>query len=291
MNSSANLEDPTGPLSDSTSFKSPPDNFHSNFFYDGATRYIKKNLQMSMGVVLFFIFPFVFCLILFIGLFYCFTISTVIFNDLARDRDSAYVVFMGRNHALLCCYISQRLLHGVGMYDAIMGMLVRQCYNVQSNPGEICFYGDSGFALWNGMTDAMKKHKILGFNVAFGGSTSSNCVAHFHSLCVARKPAMVALHVGGNDYDMGQKKEKIIFNLRLMQRAASFPVVFVLGPRKPAYTDAKWHFIRSIALQYSSTIDLSDLNLEYHADGMHATSASLSAIMAPRLARELRKFT
>ena len=240
-----------------------------------------------MPWIVLLVFPLLFVTLLVLAWIYCLFVSAVVYAGLLRDREHGCVVASGRRHAILCCTVAQRTLHMFGAYDLIMNRLARRRRTVESKSGQVCFFGDSGFALWSGMSRTMRENGVDGFNVAFGGSTSKQCVRHLRELVVDRMPVLTAVHVGSNDYEIGEKVDDVARRIRYIQRAV--PAVFVLGPRKPAYTDEKWKFMTQLASRCKPTLDLSDAKLVYTTDGLHPTSASLDAELAPRLARGLLK--
>lgn len=231
------------------------------------------------------VLPLIFVVLLSATCAYSFFVSAVVYTGLQQDCEHPCIVAAGRQHATFCCMVAQRTLHMFGAYNPLMARLARHRYRVESRPGQICFFGDSGFALWKNTPQTMRGQGVDGFNVAFGGSTSAQCLHFFDALVLSRSPALTVVHLGSNDYEIGEKVDDVARRVRYMQRAASG--VFVLGPRKPAYTDDKLRFMTELASKCHPTMDLSDVKLAYHTDGLHPTSRSLCSRFAPPLARAL----
>lgn len=207
-------------------------------------------------------------------LVYACAIAWLTFDGLARGRDRAIVRWTGGWNARVCCVASQRLLHRAGLYDALMHRLATQRLRSLTRGGRVCLYGDSFFALWNGLETHFARRGVRAANAGFGGATSDQ-LRHFADVLVRRmgdEVGLVVLHVGGNDYDLGMRDvRRVSENVRrIAQRAAACPVVFLHGPRPPGFSRAKWAW--TLELRHAvdvPVVDASHVDLAYHVDGVH----------------------
>lgn len=196
-------------------------------------------------------------------LVYAIAIAWLTFDGLARGRDRAIVRWAGGWNARVCCVASQRLLHHAGLYDALMHRLANQRLRGLTLGGRVCLYGDSFFAMWNGLETQFGRRGVRAANAGFGGATSDQ-LRRFVDVLVRRmgdEVRLVVLHVGGNDYDLGLRDvRRVSENVsRIAQRVA-----------RPGFSCAKWAWTVELRRTVDvPVVDASHVNLAYHMDGVH----------------------
>ena len=194
-----------------------------------------------------------------------------------EKRDPLFIQWIGPTQTRMCCVMAQRLLHLLGGYDHVMSKWARRRIRRLGRLDEkaICCYGDSGFALWTGLEEAFANHGVRAVNVGFGGATARHLIQNATALLHHKHHfSMMLVMVGGNDYDIYGHTRDVKTCLDRLRASASCPVWYVHGPRKPAYSDEKWNHLCRLAETCRPTLDVSDVQLEYHADDLHALNAS-----------------
>eukprot|EP00930_Biecheleria_cincta_P044840 TRINITY_DN30892_c0_g1_i1.p1 TRINITY_DN30892_c0_g1~~TRINITY_DN30892_c0_g1_i1.p1 ORF type:complete len:347 (+),score=48.62 TRINITY_DN30892_c0_g1_i1:72-1112(+) len=134
-----------------------------------------------------------------------------------------------------------------------------------ANPPEsqgYAFFGDSEFTYWYNLAEDMQPFAPGCFNAGFGGSRIPDLITWMDRFCLRWQPKVVVLHCMGNDWDTRWKvwgrpsSETLAVEahanalqlVRLLHESSHVrQVVWLLTPRKPTYTDAKWEYFGMFA--------------------------------------------
>ena len=105
------------------------------------------------------------------------------------------------------------------------------------NDKKILFYGDSTFNYWNSLEKDFEGNKII--NCSFGGSRSTDLLNNIYSLVLKWKPNKLFIHIGGNDYDMAIRKDKLVeYVSENIKKIAYLNILFIFVPIQKMVADA-----------------------------------------------------
>lgn len=189
-----------------------------------------------------------------------------------------------------------------------------QCMNDGEGPppGSICWLGDSQFNFWHTLERDMSAVALQSYNAGFGGCRLADVEGALQKLCFRWDPAMVVLHVGGNDYDSLSERVPGRFGKRLsmlcnriLDGSSVNQVVILMTAPRPSYTPKKWNFLsgvyvhvlREFGRAVHGKVGVLDSTSMQHEegdflaiDGVHLSASGferLSAFVVPDLRRRL----
>ena len=252
-----------------------------------------------------------------------FTYATLYHAGLEKGAMSWIIESLGpRGHRILmattmwimrcgiwCCYSPACSVWGVVM-DREAGWRARKIQSMNEGsgppPGGICWLGDSQFNFWNTLEQDMRVLPIPSYNAGFGGCRVMDINRALQQLCFRWNPAVVVLHVGGNDYDSGTETDafRFIDELcelchRILKHKSIKKIAILLTARRPIYTQEKWNFLDSVYCQVMTEIEqrvnghaIDTRKLEHdtgdfvRVDGVHLTQGGfekLSGAVIPKM--------
>ena len=217
-------------------------------------------------------------------------VTMLVWRALRRGYDPWYARLCGRAHVRACMLASQRATNALLLYDPIMRHEARRALATRRPGVDVCALGDSVFALWRGMEEALARFGVTTFNAGFGGATSAHVARVARELSAGASLAL--LHVGANDYDLGVNLAEAQANVARILDECACPILLLRAPPSPSFSASKVAYLHAIATyaaerataHQSRIVDLTHATLEYHVDGIHATSASCDRSLAPLLA-------
>lgn len=169
---------------------------------------------------------------------------------------------------MTCCFNGRFHLFGMIMDGEAANTLrrLRGSHDGRGPPaGGVCWLGDSEFTAWHHLSTDMAPFHTHNFNAGFGGARACDVRVHLDRLCLTWRPALVIVHVSGNDYDtepwltpvaMAERLlslfEAVIDgprheSLRSVQSQHSVQKLgYLLSSRRPAYSDRKWEWMLDV---------------------------------------------
>ena len=184
-------------------------------------------------------------------------------------------------------------------YSSAMRLDARSRMRVQERNPPSCeitaFLGDSTFNYWFSLAENVPQS----FNAAFGGSRSIDVLRFIDKVCLRWLPKIVVLHVGGNDWDLGDTTRTYGNIVKIIQkiRCGGARAIIFFTPRAPLYSDAKWKFMSKLrdrikANKVCGYIDMASgtlANSAYMSDGVHFAPSGykkIAEVIANRIIKD-----
>lgn len=206
---------------------------------------------------------------------YSMLLTSVVFICLQRGYEVPYLRCVGMQHLNGCCWLTIRILHGLGLYTFLMLRLADKVHdNLKiTRAGSTCVIGDSCFSFWMTMREDTAKMGKNVYNACFGGATSHHVLREMDRLVTPYSPKTVLLHVGSNDFDVYGERgfEDTVGAVQNICRSCT-GIKFVFFGRRPGYSDKKWNYMRRLeerVRKFCIVVYVDTENFVYFPDGVH----------------------